>query len=380
MVDNMKKMMMRDEGSALFIGIVMMLLLSALAGAYITVSMSNASNTASRKDSLQAYYVAEAGLEKAVADLNAGTLAIPAGGSTTINGTLDTYNFSAVVTDIGSSKFRVVSDAIVDGFERKMESVIGVEYPPFLQYGIITDGRLEIKGAVKVHGSIHSNYNSKTTPSISNSGVAFAVDKSISAVGSISLPAGNVGGDILPYSPAVPIPNIDLATIKEKAIAQGHYYSVSHDWSPPKGSKEGPQLSVNDVIFVEGDITLNSNTIIGAGVIACTGTMKINGNITSNPGDPKQIQSVMLISGGDTNFTGNPTIQKTLLYSKGRMRLGGNVTFTGVAIGRGGIGDDSDVVFGSMDLAYMPVASDLWRQWAQYKTTVRREVPIDYDE
>ncbi|MBN1808094.1 MAG: hypothetical protein JW909_03435 [Planctomycetes bacterium] len=349
----------RDDGSALFIGVVMLLILASLAAAYLTVSVARYRDTLSRRDSLQSRYVAEAGLDTALVSLNNQALTF-VGGVAKFSSSLGGNDYDVVVVDLGNDVFRVTSSGEANGYRREMEVVARREFPPFMEYAIVTDGNLDIRGSITVKGDIHSNqWIDMQGPGI--------ITGNASAVGDITMGVGSkggVGGDVLPFSDYVPIPQINIKALRDEAIASGDYYKTSQTWAP-KATK------VAGLTFVEGDLHL-SGQLTGKGIIVCSGDLDITGRVTL--ADPAN-DTVFLISGGDAFIRGNPSAHQAFIYANGAAKLRGNVDIEGILVAREGLADDGDTsIKGHLGFTYMPVAEDFWSRFATYRTVVRREL------
>ena len=217
-----------DEGSALLISSVTIVILAFLASAYTLMSVSHYYNTLSRRDALQSRYVAEAGLDWALVQLNAGTLEF-AGGTASAAGSITGFDFQVSAEALGGDVYRFMSTGEANGYRKTMEMVARKEIPPYLDYAIVAESSLIFRGSISVTGNIHSNED------IDMRGPATVIGDA-SAVGSIAEGAGGgggVSGDIVEYSDYVVIPDISLDGFKSEAIAAGGYYDGSQTWAGP---------------------------------------------------------------------------------------------------------------------------------------------------
>lgn len=360
-----------EEGSALFIAMVITLMLASLCAGYLTLSTANYRNTQDRLDSLQAYYVAESGIEAALAELN--TDVDPDGdGLGAITGLVAGNTFEVSTTWMDADTVRLVSAGTSGPFSRQIETVARKEVPPCFKYAIITEETLDFRGNVGVAGGdVHTNHDFLLK------GGAADVDGSLSAVGKIDGKTGGVTGDVIPGAAYVPIADINLDAFRQEAIDNGTYYKGTQTWTNADKKLLKDILApdpigtgVKGVVFVDGDLHISGN-VEGTGFVVVSGNLKIGGNVTFGTADT----SVVFMSQGDMNISGNPDLQG-LFYTKSSVQLRGNVGVAGALVAAKGFGSDIDPssVRGAVKIKYVEQDNSLYDQLRVYRILVRREL------
>ena len=142
---------------------------------------------------------------------------------------------------------------------------------PAFGAGIITDGDLRINGSSNINGGTHTNGDTR----FNGSGT---VTGAVNAVGSITTNGSWATGPKNDNAALFPVPRVDdgkLADLRTAAIASGVYNSGNFNYN-------GSGDLGNQVIFAEGNLTLNGSiingTIVAKGNVTINGSSQINGN------------------------------------------------------------------------------------------------------
>jgi cytoskeletal protein CcmA (bactofilin family) len=151
------------------------------------------------------------------------------------------------------------------------QTTITTTLHPAFGIGIITDGDLRINGSSNINGGTHTNGNTR----FNGSGT---VTGTVSSHGSITTNGTWNTGTESPNAPTMEVPKVTapwLAELKAKAQASGTYHSGNFNFN---GSGDlGGQI-----IFAEGNLTLNGSiingTIVATGNVTINGSSQINGN------------------------------------------------------------------------------------------------------
>jgi len=356
----MKFKRIKDEGSALLIAMIMILVLSFLASAYLITSVSTYNDTLSRRDALQSRYVAEAGLEWGLSQFNQQAFTF-SGAPITATNTIGAYTFQITIEDLGSNVYRIVSAGTANGYSKSMECVLRKERPPFLEFAMVTDGNLNLAGNISITGNVHSNQNVQMVGPGTIIGDA-------SAVGTVTQ-VGGVTGDVIQGADTVMIPNISLDGYKQEAINNGTYYDSTKTWAGPT------VVGTNGVLFVDGDLHL-SGKVKGSGLIVVKGDLDITGQVELT--DPAN-DFVIILAGGDAFIRGTPRAHQAFIYALGAVKLRGNVEIVGAMMAKNGVVDDGNAigdssVKGHVGVVYSAPPQDLLQRFAIYKAVVRREL------
>jgi len=142
---------------------------------------------------------------------------------------------------------------------------------PAFGAGILTNGDLRINGSSNINGGTHTNGDTR----FNGSGT---VTGTVSAHGSITTNGTwNTGGKT-PNDATVDVPSVTdpwLAQLKTTAQASGTYHSGNYNFN-------GSGDLGNQIIYAEGNLTLNGSiingTIVATGNVTINGSSQINGN------------------------------------------------------------------------------------------------------
>jgi len=341
------------------------------------------------KESRQAFFIAEAGLEHAKALTEASSLRAALAGPDDLvtaisgitaddddNGTFgigtqvtrpdgnlydevalngNTYYIRAYDNDDGNANFDIDniiilhSVGIVDGTTTTVEAE--VYNPPGIPVSAVTtNGNLTISGNPGITGncgSVHSNDDLTLSGSPD-------VAQNATATGTY-VPGGTVGGTGAGGQSAILIPLLDPTDFEFYAdytlASDGNVYDASgvfvssspwNGWtySSPKWQKAG-NTAFDASLYVEGDVKIVGNagspgtpwyiTIVATGYIQLSGGSTIANK--KNPADPVDIQNLFFVAGTDVKYTGNATQTiDGLIYAADQLKLLGNPTINGAAL------------------------------------------------
>ncbi len=376
---------LRNESGAV---LVMAVLFLVVILSMVPVSMQMTSGDISRsqdfKETREAFFVAEAGLEHAkyLTELSsagaalAGPDADPA--TTPDNGTFgvaggtlengydkvtfnnNTYFIQVLDNDDGDSDptndvdFLVVlsSVGIVDGATTTVEAT--VYYPTFPTSALSTNGNLDISGNPNIAGScgsVHSNGNLDI-------GGSAVISVDATATGSYSGGSETVGGTSGGGLPEIPIPYLNPTDFQQYAdytfAADGKVYDSNNnfihdasstpwngwDYSSPKWT-QSESSSIDAFLYVDGDVIVGSNPGTPGSpwevTIVATGYLEISGNPEfinyKNPLHSAGIQDLFLIAGTDIKYNGNPfNTLEGLIYAGEQIDFSGNATVNGAIL------------------------------------------------
>lgn len=254
-------------GQILIVGIIFMaviLVLSAALFARVTNYIRFNSNDITRE---QATNLAEAGLEKALWQLNQ-TAGAYSGESDTALGTTGTFEV-AVANKTSSLKTLTVTGYVPNKANPrskrtiKIDAAIDTNQISFV-YAVLTgSGGLNMENSSRINdGSIYTN------GSITGSG-STVIEGDAWAVGTISSPDPLVQGTKHPGAPTVDMPTIDSQSWKDAAVAGGTTTCSGGTCTYSSGNTPlGPQKLVGDLMMQNsGELTIN-------------GPIWVTGNIT----------------------------------------------------------------------------------------------------
>ncbi len=168
-------------------------------------------------------------------------------------------------------------------------------------------------------------------------GIADSPSGNASAGGRVVYGGNNfIEGEIFENQPQLPLPEIDL----------NYYRSIASQYYPGDKTFAG-NITLNGVIFVEGQVNISGN-ISGQGMIVSATGIKVTGNVRYQAGD----DFIAFITVGTIKVAGNVTVNG-LLYSHNvelptEVDLLGNVTINGAVI------SDQIVTKGNVQVTYDP--------------------------
>jgi hypothetical protein len=171
----------RSTGAAVVTVLFAVFLLGAIAAAFLTVAIPQTRESVGDIAQAQALYVAEAGVDRSIAEIQSG---IDAGGDGLgrVAGTITGGSYEARATEKvidGTAprvEWRIESDASIEGGERRLEVVIGAEPTTPFAWGIFANERLRLKpGAfVDSYDSRNGTYASQRVNTDPTSGLSYA--------------------------------------------------------------------------------------------------------------------------------------------------------------------------------------------------------------
>ena len=142
---------------------------------------------------------------------------------------------------------------------------------PAFGIGILTNGDLRINGSSNINGGTHTNGDTR----FNGSGT---VTGTVSAHGSITTNGTWNTGNETPNAATVSVPLVTdtwLAQLKAAAQAAGTYHNGNYNFN-------GSGDLGNQIIFADGNLTLNGSiingTIVATGNVTINGSSQINGN------------------------------------------------------------------------------------------------------
>ena len=371
--NKIKVLLPNQKGMALLTTLIFVFILVSFAVALLTMTSNDSKLSTLQRDSTRAFYLADAGIEKALWYLN--TPVDQGGkdkyswrpptstGSPFIEGTsFENYEISIENKGVESppvDKIEITSVGTVKEGKYSagkrtvvVTAIIGISPSNNVSYdnAILTDNNMTLNGGISVVGSIHSNGN------ITNNGTLTLVPfDGASASGTSNI------DDSLSGAGKQNFPKIDWTNFKNLAESAdeysddeifGHYYGENHSVVFNTDSL------LKGIHFIDGDVTIQSNLIFNNATIFATGTIDVIGSA-----DVNLINSIenplALIAKGDITIGGS-VHGEGIIQSESTITVNGNVNIEpgalyaidGVLNGGGGT---INVVYNT-DLAGTPIA------------------------
>lgn len=254
---------MNKRGVALIICYMVIVALSILGAAFLMRSVSERSVAGKYFDSTQAFWLAEAGVNKAIAELRASYINY----TSPVSGNLGPGEYLATITSNGDNRTVTATGYIPSAAAAQIERVVAVTLikyipPGFYDNAIYSAGNVTIGSNCVVNGDVFSG-------------------------GAIN---GPVNGDATPndtvlHNNGLPLLNFD--DLKRISQEQGWYNSdtgvttfPSSFWNVAPVSPEDP--GIPNVVFVNGDFTLVGGKQVVQGFIVVGGNTVYNAEIGGN--------------------------------------------------------------------------------------------------
>lgn len=322
--------MNNKRGSVLVVSFMVILVLAALGGIMLSRSISERTLTQRYTESTQAFWLAEAGVSRALKELGSNFNAI---GNSVWSQTLEPGSYSVDIEQVDSTKRKVTSHGFVPAasprVERVLEATITKKIPPDFYENAIYSG-----------GDVDFNGNSYTV-----TGMVRYADE-------IEYSSNNVNGTITEDPDISPLALLDFQQLYDLSLAQQNVYIVDHNKlvNQATGSDDFPDTfwydassATPNIVYINGDLTLNGNI----GTIG--GFFVVVGDVLTNPDD---IQNA--------SINGNGEVQGAI-YTRGEFKVNGGANRLNVdggvwAGGEAVLNGNADVTYNQ---AYMDAIRDL---------------------
>jgi len=273
-----------QKGMALLTTLIFIFLLVTFAVALLTMTSNDIKLSAFQRDSTKAFYLAEAGIQRAIKELDYDfnwrdesnefyNVSLGDG-----NYTLVAKGFNEGDETIPEYHVRIISTGKVNKPEREIivfvKEAIDEGIHPIFNYAIAARGRIELQnkgfemiGDVYCEGIIKNGEHQV----VQGTGVA-TID--IEEYVEEEWDDVKIGDEYY-----IPFPTLDMEDYKSKAIATGTFIDESYSEVDGISSYElGDESGNPRIIYFAGDVHFKETTIIGPGVIVAEGTILIDNN------------------------------------------------------------------------------------------------------
>jgi hypothetical protein len=317
----MKKTAFRKNGN-LFLTFILLVAVAAVLMSFFFILIGRVRTFPQDKNRVRAFYIAEAGIQKAIWNITTPVGLGGQGSSWRTAGLTESFGggqYTVSVLDGAAGSITISSTGEVEGTARCLQqSMTSSSLPVAFNYGIYNNGNLTLSGNSKIKGDIFSNGN-----------MIISGNSNHSTGGTYVSPGHTVkvGGVIVPATvldPAPALPTINTAPY-DSAIATALTY--------PSANKSYSSLNLaGGTTYVHGNATI-SGAVTGGGTLVVSGTTTISGNVTVAPGTTIISNKTMTIS-GNTNFqTGAVLYSATKITDSGNNRLNGSIMAPTITIG-----------------------------------------------
>ncbi|MBE3581367.1 MAG: hypothetical protein IMW96_07020 [Thermoanaerobacteraceae bacterium] len=354
-------MFLRDQkGQALLFVVLMTSLILVLATGALAVAGAHRRNVRFQEQQVQVYYIAEAGLERALARMREEPDwldGVPSGGSVrmaevegpyaggeisevTLQKNPEGMGLRVDLTSVGkfigaqktlrASLYLVNTRSLLGGLSLLPESTMDLD----IKGKFSLEGTGESTPRLLLNGDLHLSGSASIEGDVYVSGEVVGRDRVTGQIHS--------GLQDLPEFPA-----IDLTYYEGQARQQGQYYGGDLSWSGT--------IPLNGVYYVQGEANL-SGTYYGRGVIVVEGDVTISGDLL--PGSEGDALAVICLGDVDMeNNTVNATIiTEGTLFLRGNAEVEGAVLARGISFGQKGKKDksegDEEKITGNVTIRY----------------------------
>jgi len=320
---------MKAKKGNILIVFIMLVGLSFMVFSIITVITTSVKDSGIRTSESQAFYVAEAGLNKAIWYL--ATPVAYGGKGSGWRGTATEYfaqgNYNiSVQNTVVQGEVLIISVGSVKGVHKTIIQLVNTEsFPAAFKYAIYCgNSGLSPTGDINISGDLFVNGN---TTMVGNSSVTNGKVYHTEAY-SVSGNAADGG---------VPIP-IPLMPALDSSYYNGLIATAAN---VATGSRTYTNLNLNSgIVYVNGDVTITgTGSITGPGIVVATGQIKITGTPVSDG------SKILFVSNGATEISGGAVLPNSTFYSTGDFKASGTT-----AVNVGSVITAADIkMTGSMD-------------------------------
>jgi len=326
--------MKKNKGN-LIVSFIMVVALSITVFAFLSYIGIRLRESGIRVSEIESFYVADAGVNKAIWYLGTPTGSGGKGFSWRVSSSYEAFGwggFLLTVRDYAANEVQIISTGEVGGIMKTVSQVVGVGgLPEAFDYAIYCNSGADYSGAVNVQGDVYMNGNTKFGADCSFTGGYVYHPAGTSLTGDGSWTDGGA------MNPAPGFPVFDSS-----------YYDnlITAAKSVPVGSQtySGTTLNLNgSTIYVNGDVKISGNTTInGPGAIVATGKIDQSGN-TYSSSSPMFISGHALSVSGNTytsgatyysateiDVSGDTRVDVGSVLSKGKVKLTGNLNLSGI--------------------------------------------------
>lgn len=298
----------KNRKSDIFTTFVILIAISALVLSFLFVVISRTQDSYQIRRREKAFYIAEAGIRKAI-----WALMTPAGlggmgaswRPTNFSESLGDGSYSFSIFDGSTSgTIVIISTGEAGGQRRTIRQIMtSSTLPPAFSYSMYNNGALELRGSSCVIGDLFANGNITIQKNSNHpSGKVYTA------------PGYKVNGQPGESPPIIPTMPALNSTFYDNQIAIARTY--------PTGNQTISNINLNGgTIYVNGNATISGN-ITGGGRIVATGTVTINSAIVDS--------NTTIISNGIMTINGPTNIDTgAILYSPVQIRIPGNPRIIG---------------------------------------------------
>ena len=315
-----------NKGVVLIVVLAFMLMLVIISLSYISLTHNEIRLVKQQKDSLGAFFLAEAGVEKAIFELSSDD-SYPGEYNVSLGGGV--YDVSVTVSPDDEKKREITATGYVpDKTSPRAGRKIKVEAarpsnPVTVAGALMCGGDINVKGSVTIHGGDSGSIVVPEAGMVSIQGAA------------------DVTG--IPEPDGVLVQETGFAFEEVFGLTEEQMKSLSTVYTDPEANVPDP---ANGVTWVEGDAHYSASDWSGDGILVVTGDLRITGGTFSG----------VIYAMGQVKVSGNAQLKGSMI-SVGQSEHG-EADYTGNA----SITYDADAVYNSGTL--YPYETEVWEEIA----------------
>lgn len=290
-----------QKGMTLITTVIFVLVLVTFGVSFLSMTSNDIVLSALQRDSTQAFYLAEAGIQMAIREIKP-LMEDPF--VTNINSEWPTASlgkgtYTVAYHDPNYDSFipeyhiRINSTGKVNRSERNLEVYVkeastGGGMHPIFNYAIAAKGRIELQNKGPIYGDIYCE------GTIKNGVPCWVYGNATATEGFEDFPEEYCSGEMYQGPEyTIPFPELtaeEMLAYKESAIASGTYYDSSY-------YKFESNVNLNGhVLYFTGDVEFIASTIIGPGIIAAEGRIKVSNNSKIGDSTPADAGDIYIVS------------------------------------------------------------------------------------
>ncbi len=334
---------MKKSRGNLLVTFILLVALSLTVFSYLYFIGYRLKESGIRNSEIEAFYAAEAGLNKAVWYLATPIAQGGKGSSWRVTSSQEAFGrgrYYMTVKDAATGEVLVISTGEVVGIRKTVsQSLISSGTPGAFEYALFTNSAASLSGSAIIYGDMYVNGNTTLYDYVHvQDGLLYHPNGTTITIGG-GYPTYTNGGQ---PDPVPAFPTLDTSFYDAQiAIAQG----------VAAGNKSYTDTTVNlngSTVYVKGNVTIAGNcNFNGPGAVVATGTISISGN-TYSTGAVKFIANSNLNSAGNAytsgatfysttsiSASGNTRVDVGSFITKGNFSAAGNLNMTGLVYAGG---------------------------------------------
>jgi Tfp pilus assembly protein PilX len=330
-----------QKGMALLTTLIFVFILVTFAVTLLTMTSNDTKLSALQRDSTEAFYIAEAGIEKAFWYLNTSTDNGGYGLNWRTNGVIlqepypvvESTNYYQVTVEDNTNPTGTIiitsKGVVFDGNKvygsRKIEVKAKKGISPVsdiaYNYAIATESDLTFNGNVQVFGGdVHANENINISGEGTN---IYVYNGDVTASGETNeYSPGNENKDIQIY------PKIDFDYYKQEAEKNDGLSTITGTgyYGDNTSVVFNTDTELHGIHFIDGDVEIKANLDIIDGGIFATGEIKVTGQPTINRTQSDDYDNPLaIIAKGDITLGGNVYVEG-VIQTEGVFTINGSIT------------------------------------------------------